>query len=236
MLDSALQLESRFSLPPNSLGYCGLKTAGAAFQTCIKTGRCDRVEQEVEHFIVLHPYLQFLSKITNLPKFSYELIEGYWIGNDMLKQAKPDDYFILLTYFKKQGVPDFLLDSLKEKKPKHFIPSHLFQVLHVGVGRASGSVPFNIDTINNCMVRWGKVTQVDSKNVSVELNSLRETAKGTYGLTSILQKIPYSSWLTPNVKKGDTVAVHWNMVIKILTKDEIEKIEYWTKEVCKSTF
>ncbi|MDO8515049.1 MAG: hypothetical protein Q7S14_00985, partial [bacterium] len=62
------------------------------------------------------------------------------------------------------GVPDWLVDDLKNHPPKKFIPTHLFQVLHVGVGRASGSVPFNQETINNCMVsvqngaayHWGK--------------------------------------------------------------------------------
>ncbi|MGE5041314.1 MAG: DUF6390 family protein [Candidatus Levyibacteriota bacterium] len=236
MSESALQLESRFSLPPNSLGYCGLKTAGAVFQECIKTGKCERVPQEVDHFIVLNPYLNFLHKVTALPKFSYEVIEGYWIGNDILKKAKAKDYFLLLDYFKKQGVPDFLLDELKDRKPENFIPSHLFQVLHVGVGRASGSVPFNIETINNCMVRWGEVKKVTAEKAEIELNSLREKSKGVYELTSILQEVPYSGWLTPGLKMGDIAVVHWNMVIKTFSEEEEEKIMYWTKEVIKSRF
>ena len=41
-----------------------------------------------------------------------------------------------------------MIDELRESPPKKFIPTHLFQVLHVGVGKASGSVEFNLETIN----------------------------------------------------------------------------------------
>src|SRR5664279_4791369 len=145
----ALQLESRFSLPPNSLGYCGQNTAAAKFKQCIIDGQCDEVGQEVTKFIVLHPYLKTLAEITGQPMLSYPVIESYWIG------------------------PDLLIDELAQKKPKKFIPSHLFQVLHVGVGRASGSVPFNIQTINNCMIRWGKVNKIKEDKVQVHLYSLK---------------------------------------------------------------
>ena len=111
----ALQFESRFSLPPNSLGYCGKETAAHRFKECIINGKCWGVKKEVRNFIVLHPYLQTLSKITGLAMFDYKIIEGYWIGNDLLKKAKPEDYLMLLKYFKKQGVPDFFIEELERK-------------------------------------------------------------------------------------------------------------------------
>src|ERR1035437_1982080 len=133
MKDSALQLESRFSLSPNSLGYCGKKSATAKFKTCISTGKCEGVKDELKNFIVLYPYLKTLGKIINQPFSSYPVIEGYWLGNDELKKAKKTDYQILLENFKKQGVPDFFVEELRAKKPKKFIPNHLFHVLFIGV-------------------------------------------------------------------------------------------------------
>ncbi len=236
MKDTALQLESRFSMPPNSLGYCGKETAGAKFKDCIINGKCDGVKEEVTKFIVLHPYLQFLSHITGLDKFDYKLIEGYWLGNSILRKATKKDYFILLDYFKKQGVPKFFVEELKNKVPKNFLPNHLFQVLHVGVGKASGSVPYNIETINNCMIRWGEVEKINDQTIITGLNSLKQTKPGKFGLTKIKQTIPFNPLLVVDLKTGDTVAVHWNMVIKKLTKPEITKLEFWTNEVIKSQF
>ncbi len=235
-MDKALQLESRFSLPPNSLGYCGKKTAAYKFKQCIINGKCDGVKKEVTGFIVLYPYLKLLNKITKQPKFSKQTIEGYWLGNEILNKAKPKDYLLLLGYFQKQGVPGFFIKELKEKMPKKFIPSHLFQVLHVGVGRASGSVPFNLETVNDCMIRWGKVQSVTKNTATVDLNSLKTKNGRTYELTLAKTKVPFDRQLVLGLKKGDTVAVHWKMIIKILNDDEVKNIGFWTKEVLKLKF
>ena len=235
-MKNGLQFESRFSLPPNSLGYCGKDTAAFKFKDCIVNGKCEGVKNELTKFIVLHPYLRLLSKMTGLNKFSEKLFQGYWLGNEILEKAKPEDYSLLLKYFQKQGIPDFFVEELKAKQPKKFIPSHLFQVLHVGVGRASGSVPFNIDTINSCMIRWGKVQSVSQNNAIVKLNSLIAKNKNSYKLNLKTETIPFDNQLVCDLKKGDTVAVHWNMVVKILSDIEIRNLEYWTKEVVKLKF
>lgn len=227
--DSALQLESRFSLSPNSLGYCGKKSATAKFKSCIANGECDGVKDELKNFIVLYPYLKTLSKIIKKPFYSYSVIESYWLGNDELKKAKQLDYLLLLENFKKQGVPDFFVDDLKLKKPKKFIPNHLFHVLHVGVGKASGAVPFNLETINNCMIRWGKVQSLTKKEAVVELNSIKGSR--VYSLTKNKERIPFNSRFTPELKVGDIVAVHWNMIVKALNIEEEKNLTFWTNKV-----
>lgn len=227
----ALQLESRFSTPPNSLGYCGQGTAQAKFRKCIIEGKCVGVAKEATKFIVLHPYLKTISEITKQPKFSYKVIEAFWIGNNLLKKASLEDYDLLLDNFEKQGVPKFFVDDLRKNKPKTFIPSHLFQVLHVGVGKASGAVPFNLKTINNCMIRWGKVDKLEKNKAKIKLNSLKKDSQ--YKLIKKDMSIPYDPEVVSNIKVGSIVAVHWNMVIKVLTKREVDNLVFWTKEVLR---
>ena len=230
---AALQLESRFSLPPNSLGYCGKDTAPEKFKDCIVSGRCDGVAEEVANFIVLNPYLKTLANIFDLPKLSYPVVEAYWLGNDYLKKATPEHYDLLLENFSEQGVPDWLIEELKQNRPKIFIPTHLFQVLHVGVGRASGAVPFNIASINNCMIRWGKAEKINGDKTEVNLNSMKKE-NGRYSLTMIREAVPFNENLVPGLKINDTVVVHWNQVIKILTPAEEKNIIGWTDEVIRS--
>lgn len=229
----ALQFESRFSLPPNSLGYCGSDTAAGKFKKCIIEGKCEGVVEEIKKFIVLYPYLKTIAKIASLPIYSYKVFESYWLGNDLLKMFKPEDYDALLEMFLAQGVPDFFVEELRNKRPKVFIPSHLFQVLHVGVGRASGAVPFNLKSINNCMIRWGKVISLKENEALINLNSLKKSGKG-YALIFKKESVPFNLKLIPGIKKGDIVAVHWEMAVKILSKDEENKLEFWTKEVLGS--
>lgn len=180
----ALQLACQFALPPNSLGYCGSKTGTKRLKNCIESGVCDHVEEELKKFIVLYPYIKTIGEITGLNPFSYEVIEAYCLGNGLLEKIKNEHYEILLKNFEKQNVPSWLIKELRDKPPKKFIPTHTFQVLFVGVGRASGSVPFNQKTINNCLI----------------------TLRGNS-------------------------AYHWGKKIRILTKEEKEKLVFWTKEV-----
>jgi hypothetical protein len=232
----ALQFESCFSLPPNSLGYCGKNTAAAKFKRCIIDGKCEGVSEEIKKFIVLYPYLKTIAQISKLPVFSYQVIESYWLGNDLLKQIKPQHYDLLLRNFEKQGVPDFFIQELREKQPKEFIPNHLFHVLHVGVGKASGAVPFNLESINQCMIRWGRVKKfkVQSSKFKVELNYL-DKDRDKFILKKEDQDMSYNTNILGEVHIGDTVVVHWGMVIKILTAEEEKKLEHWTKEVLKTT-
>jgi len=230
---NALKLTCCFAFSPNMLGYCGKGTAGDKFLNCLNNNVGEGVEEELTHFIVLHPYLKTIAHSLDLPIFSKEVIEAYWIGNDNLSRISDSVYYELLKNFSIQGVPTSFVEELKSKKPNKFIPTHLFQVLHVGVGKASGSVPFNVETINSCMVRWGKVLKVTKNYFTVNINSL-EVLRGKYSLIEIKEKIENDKCIVKDLRKGDTVAVHWRMIVKKMSNDECEKIRYWTNEVLSS--
>jgi hypothetical protein len=105
---------------------------------------------------------------------------------------------------------------------------HLFQVLHVGVGRAIGSVPL-ISIYNKLHDPLRKLSE---NSVVINLNSLKKNKK-RYSLIRIREKFPVSNKLIPNIKMGDIVAVHWKQVIKVLTKKEERDLTFWTKETLK---
>lgn len=229
----ALQLAARFALPPNSLGFCGKDSAPEKFKQCFIHGKCAGVEEEIERFIVLHPYLKTLSKISGLDKFSYDVVEAYWLGTDLLKKSDNSHYSILLGSFTEQGVPGWLTDELKNNPPPRFIPHHLFQVLFVGVGKASQSVPFNLDSINNCMIRWGQVTKISEDSLEIDLYSLKE-GSNHYQLTQNISEFSYNKDFLPKLEVGKVVAVHWEQPVKILTPKEVKNLSYWTEETINS--
>ncbi|MBN1168927.1 hypothetical protein JXA63_03465 [Candidatus Woesebacteria bacterium] len=231
----ALQLNCRFALPPNSLGYCGKGSAPERFKKCILGKSCRGVRSEIEKFIVLNPYLETISELIGKDKYDYQVAEAYWLGNKLLKRIKDKDYNTLLKHFEKQGVPPWFVDELRSKKPKKFIPTHLFQVLHVGVGKASGAVPYNMHSINNCMIRWGRVEVIGKDKLKVDLNSLKKN-KNKFKLTKHEGNYVYRKEFIPGLKKGDYVVVHWKQVVKKLDNKEIEKLNLWTNEVLSSLY
>lgn len=224
MDSKALQLISRFAMSPNQLGYCGRGTAGAKFKNCIKNGKCEGVAEEIEKFIVLNPYLETIAKLLKRKKYSMEVAKTYIFGGKVFEKG----YEILLKNFKKQGVPNWLIADLKKHPPKKFIPTHLFQVLHVGVGRASGSVPYNLETINNCMFRWGKIFKIQDSRFKIQIYYLNSNFKLRTREESFRNNL-----MVKGVKVGDTVAVHWQMPVKILTPEEVSDLKYWTSMVLK---
>jgi hydrogenase maturation factor len=230
----ALQLCAHFALQPNQLGFCGRNSAPAKLKECIVDGNCKQIEKELKKFIVLNPYLQTIAEVTNLDPFSYKVIEAYWLGNDLLEQFKLGHYQILLKYFVKQGVPGWLVKELENKQPKVFIPIHLFNILHVGVGKASGSVPFNLESINNCMVRWGKVKSIiNSQKLKIEAVKLKKQ-NDQYILGNKISDYKYYSQLVGKLKIGDQVAVHWGWIAKKITQKEKEEIRKWTDRLIEN--
>lgn len=226
----AAKLNIRFSFSPNLLGYCGRETAEETYRKCLKYGRCDGIQEELTHFIVLNPYLQTISRITGHSPFSYEVAESYWLGNALLNQVKNEHYSILLEEFVKQGVPQWLIEELRSKPPVRFIPTHLFQVLHIGVGKASGSVPFSLTSINNCMIRWGKVMSIDKGKAHVAISSLHDSSQA-HTLAHVSTSANIHSDFSPKIKVGDTVTVHWGVVNAKLTKMQSQNISFWTHQV-----
>ena len=229
---SALQLAARFSYSPNKQGYCGLGSAEEAFMRCVQEGSCERVPEELSHFITLFPYLKTIAAVKNCSPYDYAVIEAYWIGNEHLRDFPIEGYALLLAAFEEQGVPSWLTQKVKQKVPTHFIPNHLFQVLHVGVGQASGSVPFTLESINHCMIRWGEVMHIDESSgaASIRTQSLVQN-KHRYTLKDedLTLQNDASPWHA--LRSGDHVALHWNRVAKILTEAEISQLRLWTEHI-----
>lgn len=84
------------------------------------------------------------------------------------------------------------------------------------------------------MIRWGTVQKISKKEAVVILNSLRLKGKHAYQIVKVRETVPYSSSLMKNLKIGDIVAVHWKMLVKILSKEEETNLKFWTEKVLKN--
>lgn len=85
------------------------------------------------------------------------------------------------------------------------------------------------------MIRWGKVEKIVGPKAQISLNSLKEEGLG-YQLTVRGCSVPFDKSFVPGLQIGHIVAVHWNLVVKILTKKEEEKLSFWTKETLRLLF
>lgn len=197
----ALQLMARFSLPPNKLGYCGRNQVTEQLLACINEGQCDWLNEEIAGFRSQLPYLKTIATVTGKDYLDYEVIEAYWLGNDLLKQFSNEHYPILLRQLEELGLPDFYIHTLKKKVPNRFIPFHLFSVQHMNQLPANTNLDL-ASLIDNCRIRWERVASD--------------------------QRLATSDQVLGDLKAGDVVAIHWQTAVKKLTKREVNNLMKWS--------
>ena len=133
--------------------------------------------------------------------------------------------------FEKQGVPKDYVLELRKRKPAKFIPTHLFQVLFIGVyGGSSLSQKEKIKWVNNCMIRWGKVVRKNNNTLRLNLCVLR-TSRGVFKFTQNQETIQFNPGFLPNLKTGDTIAVHWNYAVMTIDENQTKNIILWSEKV-----
>lgn len=225
-----VQLCSYFAYKPNALKYCGKDSAVRKIYNCITEGACDGLEGEFSKFKGLYPYLLTISEKFGLRPLDPKVVEAYWIGNELLNEFSSRDFYILLGHLKNQGVPRMFLDKLKKKFKNtrmKFIPHHSFNVLFVGVGNVTGSVEYNLENINKCLIRWGKF---EEDNVVIKSKKLIKRG-GRLTWKDTVEEVGIDKEIIPDLKAGESVAIHWKEVCSKLEKEEVRNLEKYINTV-----
>ena len=232
-MSSGLQLAARFAYPAYRNSSCGTgKLPEEAIIKCILTGQCKGVRKEFGQFANMFPYLTTIkSMIGTADAFKPKVTRAYWLGSDDLHKAEPKHFELLLSEMVVKGYPRENLDELRKIAPANFIPMHLYQVL---LGHfLSGGTRKDLGGVNNCMVRFGVITEISEKTAAVDLISLTNKRRKLV-TTNLREEVEFDPRLfKPSLKVGNTVAVHLKWVAVNLTKTPIDSANLlnWTKEV-----
>lgn len=228
-IQKGTQLCSRFAYRPNQLKFCGKTSATEKLLRCIQNGDCSGLEKEITKFKALHSYLKLIADKFRLPLLHYKVSEAYWIGNSLLDQFEQNDFCELVELFAFHGVPDFFLKELKEKfenSGMRFLPHHSFSVLFVGVGQVTSSVRYTLENINNCLIRWGTIREIQNTKYKIKaIRLVRE--KGILEMKNAHEVVEKGH--EDNLKVGDIVATHWGSISIKLNEDQLQKLENYTR-------
>ena len=207
LLMDALELAARFSFITNALRYCGPKEANEQFRRYFSTkGNAKEVRESLLRFEGLPPYLSAIAKKHGLGMFDGQVVEAYWLGNELLDGFTIDDLKAIVDGLVARGLPQPVGNRLKAEMPTGFVPHHNFNVFYVGVGRTTGSVPTTVQNMDNCRISSGKVAEVIGTNLIVATTTLAER-DGKIIEEESTKTIAYLPELMPDVKKGDVVAI-----------------------------
>ena len=210
---------ARFALPPNAYGYCGpadlelvadLVSAGDV--------AVDEMRAVAQQFEGAWPYLRFLADSVGADPLSGEVVEAYWLGNNLLADV---DTLAWGNSIEERFRPRagarwrVLSDGIVGGVPNHAF--HVFCVYPwVGLLR-EGHADRALEVIDQCRIRWGTVVEQAGSDVHVLSAPLvwdgRTITHGPERIESA--RMPVEDRLT--MASGDIVALHWDYVCQVLS-------------------
>jgi hypothetical protein len=231
-------LAIRFSYMPNFLRYCGPKEANKDFLhylTRPNSKIAAAVENDLKRFEGLYPYLSAIAAKSGKKFTHHEVIEAYWIGNDLLDNFNSNDMKKIINALVKRGLPAAVAEERLKKLPKGMFPHHNFNVCYIGVGQTTGAVPTTLENMNNCMINSGIVSKVGKGKLTVEKRLLQSTNR-KLKLSSSTTKatVSYLPQMLPKIKVGDVVALHWDLASVKLTKKQASNLNKYTERILEA--
>ncbi len=232
METKALDLLCRFSLITNRLRYCGPKDAYKDSLLLVQEKPCDKekIKKQFMRYEGLYVYLDYLAKKLNKKPFDYDVVEAYWTGNELLDKFNDKDNKKIIQNLTKRGLPKNHAEFLIKKSPEGMNFSHSFNVLFVGVGMTTSSVPTNIITMNKCIISIGKVLKILKDQLMVAVSPLIIEQELLKFDEQKIQHVEYASEFFKDIKVGDKIAIHWDYACKRLTEIEVKNLKKYTQK------
>jgi len=226
---NGIQLGARFSLATNRLRYCGPADAEGHFLRAITEGTdFEATANALSQFEALSPYLRAIAAKHGRTPFDFDVVEAYWIGNNLLDSFTREDFHAILAELGKHGLPRSIVAVLSSRLPDHPFPHHAFHVMFVGVGAVTGRVETTLDNMEKCRPGWGRVDHLDDGRIVVNRSPLcLEHGRLRLGEPERCAQL-LDRRLLPRVEPGDWVASHWGLPVAILTEAQRDCLAAFT--------
>ena len=218
----------RYAFPPNVLGYCGPTDSGLT-EGLISAEASAELSRVIQQFEGAWPYLELIAGCTGRDPLDADVVEAYWIGNDLLDSIDPltwgngvDDRFRRRA----GGSWSALSGGIVDGRPNHAF--HVFCVYPwVGLLR-SGYADHALEVVDRCRMRWGHVKSVSGADVIVESRPLTWDGE-TLALGPPQREVAHGSMLESRCGVGDRVSLHWDYVCERITPGQLERLRRETQ-------
>jgi hypothetical protein len=234
---SGALLHAKHSFMPNKLGYCGPDDRGIIQRHLQESSVDEKFVSILKNFEAAYPFIRLIGTSNQRDPFDHKVAEAYWIGNKLLNNVATKDYYnFTLSELRKKNTEE--IKTLFLKLRDLALPHHIFYVISTALNVVSdhhhtasmdpGKVS---ETMDNCMISWGKVVKVEKDNLLVNYNPLRMDDEGKIFLDGeVTKKVSYDPTIPQfdRVSRGDCVSLHWNYACEILSKSQMRNIRAYT--------
>lgn len=236
---SGLRIAALFGFYTQILGFCGprgnlISKALSDFLFGKKISR-RRIRKILKGFKGAYFYYKLIAECNNIKDhFNERVVKAYWIGNDLLEKVKITDLRqMIVKDFSRPGLlPKEIALKKAEEIPENSKPHHSFHVLIVGP--IMRRIVLEGKLFDLCRVSWGEVKSIENSKVVVKYQPLTGAKKLRLG-KSIEKEISWDKTLIPKVKISDWVSIHWNNLVEVLNKEDLQNLKKYTKNTLKAT-
>jgi hypothetical protein len=193
----------RYAYPPNALGYCG-PADSATFRGY---GRADAGHQDLaalaRSFDGAWPYLELIARRAGIDDpLDRRVVEAYWVGNELLGAGAPGvahhSFHVLCAYPWAGMLPD-------ERRAGHAL-----------------------DVLDQCRIRWGRVTAVSDGVVLVRSRPLTWDGRRLDIGGPVVAPARTSPVGAVDLAVGDRVSLHWHRVCDRLSDRQVRALRAYT--------
>ncbi len=225
-----VQLAARFSIATNRLKYCGPADAEPALFRTITEGKdFDASRTALLRFEALEPYLTAIAAKHGKDPLDHDVVEAYWIGNDLLDGLTRKDFRGILETLTRRGLPRTMADALAAHLPDRPLAHHAFHVSYVGVGNVTGHVKTTLPNMESCRPAWARVLRVAKGELEIEKPPLAYEGGRLRIGKPVRETVAFDPRVLPGVAKGDHVALHWNWPALALTDGQLVNLKEYTE-------
>lgn len=223
MSEQGALLFARYAYPPNELGYCSPQGALAM----LHKDAIDEIERRARQFEGACCYLEFIARSAAITDpLDARVVEAYWVGNDLLSHCEPEALVRWLTP-RFRGQPGGTWRQAGDRAHAH----HSFQVFEVYPWArllASSGNPVALSVLEQCRIRVGVVRSVDGETATVQSSPLVWSGSQLERGSPRQEVVRWSTdgkSLLDGVSPGDRVALHWDWVCDVITREQAGSIE-----------
>ena len=211
-------ITSKYCYHTTKLGYCGPKEMSKDIYESAKYGVITTdVENAMKIFAAFPVYYNLISSLSGMEMFSEDVVEAYWLGNDLSLGVK--------TSVLKKHLEDTILklplhaERLKPRidaMPNGCRPTHNFHVLVLG--SVTGVLPENMKNLNRCVVNTGEVM----KGNMVIYRPLIEKGRRVSLGKPVETKMKFDFC---DASPGDIVSLHWGYAVQNLNQRKMKDLK-----------
>lgn len=221
---------------PNKLKYCGSDRNRELFEYCAEKKTDLGLIGLLQKFETMYPYLRLIAYENDIPDpLDRRVVEAYWVGNELLENVSMKQLYRWLL--EEQGLKKKFtrkdLELIVGKIPQGAKVHHSFHVLNIWFKNKKWSKVVNVlETMNNCMISWGKIKEIWDLSFIVERTPLvlkeGKLSLGSPLKTEILRKFEDKGF-TENARVNNYVSIHWGWACDVLTPYQLQNLKSYTQ-------